>query len=107
MTLSYRSPRTREITRTAITRRNARPPTDDWKTCAVPWNVAGIVIGRISFAAFRTRAVASLSATPRRTLKEIVADGTCPRWFTERGPAFSANRATDESGMRVPAELRT
>ena len=40
-------------------------------------------------------------------LKEIVADGSWPRWFTRRGPTLVADVATAFSGTSVPFEDRT
>ena len=60
-----------------------------WKACAVPPKEALIVAGTcIAATALLTSSMASDKATPGRTSKENVTDGSCPRWVTASGPTL-------------------
>ena len=63
------------------------PLREDWKACAVPWNVVFRVVGTCSSCvALFTSSIACDSATPGLRSNEMVTDGSCPRWLTESGP---------------------
>ena len=41
-------------------------------------------------------------ATPSRRSNDIVTAGSCPAWFTVRGPALELSVASDASGTSGP-----
>jgi hypothetical protein len=57
-----------------------------------------MVAGKVSRAKLLIVSTASPSATPSRRLNDIVTEGSCPEWFTERGPALYLRLANAPRG---------
>src|SRR3970282_2295155 len=95
------------MTRMAITSRIPIPWSDAWKAWAVPWKLVVIDAGSVARAILSTAATAWPRDTPGWRLKEMVTDGSWPRWFTRRGPTPGVIVATAFKGTRPPAEERT
>src|ERR1700739_5120726 len=89
----------------AIASSKPSPESDDWKACALPWNVVVVVGGRACLARSLISATASPIEVPGLRLKEIVTAGNCPRWFTERGPSVGLSFATALMGTSWPVEF--
>src|SRR5258705_5531844 len=98
-------PMTAYVTSTATSSRNPRPCSDDWNTCALPWNDAVIVAGMVCAAVLFTIVTASPSDTPGLRLNDTVTAGSCPAWFTDSGPTplpIDATEASCTSGPGTP-----
>src|SRR6266705_1713272 len=55
--------------------------------------------GNVSRARLLMVATASPSAIPSRRLKEMVAEGSWPEWFTDRGPTECLRLANEPNGI--------
>ena len=86
------------MTRIAITSSTPSPCCDDWKACAVPWKLVATVAGNVCRASRLISLTALPSETPGFRLKEMFTEGSCPRWFTDRGPRVLLSVATELSG---------
>ena len=82
---------------------NPWPRSESWKAWAAPWKVALSVAGiRSSRCTASTCFTASLSDTPGLVLNEIVTAGSCPRWFTTRGPSPGVSVTSASRGTNRP-----
>ena len=75
---------------------------DDWNASAAPWKLVMTPSGwPISICACLIAVTASPSAAPGARLKEMVADGNCPRCDTCNGAVSSRILAITASGTGV------
>src|SRR3972149_1308902 len=95
------------MTRMAITSRIPIPWSDAWKAWAVPWKLVVMEAGGGTRATLSPAAPAGPREIPGWRLKEMVTEGSWPRWFTRRGPTPGVIVATAFKGTRPPAEERT
>src|SRR3990170_1540714 len=95
------------MTTIAMIRRRNRPCVDDWNAWAAPWKLGVMFGGSVALAALSTRGTASLRDTPGLRLKEIVTEGSCPRWFTRSGPVPTDGLVSTLSGTSFPEDART
>src|SRR3989304_6898139 len=94
------------MTRMAITSRIPIPWSDAWKAWAVPWKLVVMEAGSVTRATLSTAATACPREIPGWRLKEMVTEGSWPRWFTRRGPTPGVIGATAVKGTRPPAGER-
>ena len=78
------------------------------KAWAVPWKPVLRLGGTsMSLRAFWTAFTASPRETPGARLKDTVAVGNCPWWFTARGAVRVSTRVKALMGTEPPEALRT
>lgn len=77
-----------------------------WKAWAVPWKTAWTPAGRVSRARRSISRIAGPMAAWGLRLKEMVTEGSCPRWLTVRGATVSVRRATARRGTSSPPRVR-
>ncbi len=77
-----------------------------WKASAAPWKLVTVEAGMpISASAALMASTALPSEAPLARLKDTVAAGNWPMWFTTSGAVRSLMVAIDDSGTLPPPEV--
>src|ERR1700722_18751570 len=99
MKLSYSTPRTIYMVRTAASSRNTSFESEDWKACAAPWKLIPKLAGSsISLSAELIASTAPPREAPGARLNEIVVTGNCLRCEICSGDCLTSSRLTALSG---------
>src|ERR1700722_18489387 len=98
MKLSYSTPSTIYMVRTAASSRNTSFESEDWKACAAPWKLIPKLAG--SSISLNAELIASTapSEAPGARLNEIVVTGNCLRCEICSGDCLTSRRLTASSG---------
>src|ERR1700689_82844 len=100
MKLSYSTPKTIYMVRTAASSRNTSFESEDWKACAAPGKLIPKLAGSsISLSPELIASTAPPSDAPGARLNEIVVTGNCLRCEICSGDVLTLKFATDPSGV--------